>query len=203
MLTIWGRLNSHNVKKVAWLAVELGLEFERIDVGGKFGMDASYLAKNPTALIPTIEDQNVVLWESNAILRYLAAQYGGEHWWPADLARRAVADRWLDWQFGYADAQRDAFKQLVRTPEGERDPALIAASVAASARQLTILEGCLTQTRWLSGAEFGIGDVPMGVYAYTWFSLPIDRPAFPAIADWYARIRERPGFAEQVAIPLS
>jgi glutathione S-transferase len=203
MLTIWGRLNSHNVKKVAWLAVELGLAFERIDVGGQFGMGADYLAKNPNALIPTIDDGSVVLWESNAILRYLAAQYGGERWWPLDPARRAVADRWLDWQFGYADAQRDAFKQLVRTPEGERDAAVIAASVAASARQLTILEGYLTQTPWLSGAEFGIGDVPMGVYAYTWFNLPIERPAFPAIADWYARIRERPGFAEQVGIPLS
>ena len=203
MLTIWGRLNSHNVKKVAWLAVELGLPFERIDVGGQFGMDAAYLAKNPNALIPTIEDGRVVLWESNAILRYLAAQYGGAAWWPDDPAQRAVADRWLDWQFGYADAQRDAFKQLVRTPEAERDAALVDASVAASAKQLAIVERFLEQSPWLSGETFGIGDVPMGVYAYTWFNLPITRPAFPAFAEWYGRIRERPGFADQVGIPLS
>jgi glutathione S-transferase len=203
MLTIWGRLNSHNVKKVAWLAAELGLEFERIDTGGAFGMDAAYLAKNPNALIPTIEDGKVVLWESNAIVRYLAAQYGGERWWPADPAVRAMADRWLDWQFTYADAQRDAFKQLVRTPEDQRDAGLIAASVAQSAKLLAILEAHLADAPWLSGAEFGIGDVPMGVYAYTWFNLPIERPAFPNIEDWYARLRERPGFAEQVGIPLS
>lgn len=203
MLTIWGRLNSHNVKKVAWLAVELGLDFERIDVGGRFGMDQAYLAKNPNALIPTIEDGKVVLWESNTILRYLAAQYGGERWCPADPVRRALADRWLDWQFGYADAQRDAFLHNVRKPEAEREPDLIAASVAASARHLTVMEQHLGKAPWLSGAEFGIGDIPMGVYAYTWFSLPIDRPSFPAIEAWYARIRERPGFAEQVAIPLS
>jgi glutathione S-transferase len=203
MLTIWGRLNSHNVKKVAWLAVELGLEFERIDVGGKFGMDDAYLARNPNALIPTIEDGRVVLWESNAILRYLAAQYGAERWWPADAATRALGDRWLDWQFGYADAQRDAFKQLVRTPEDQRDIGLVAASVAESARQLAILELHLTRMPWLSGAEFGIGDIPMGVYAYTWFNLPIERPDFPALAAWYTRIRGRPGFTDQVGIPLS
>ncbi|MET1754855.1 glutathione S-transferase family protein [Novosphingobium sp. RD2P27] len=203
MLTIWGRLNSHNVKKVAWFAVELGLEFQRIDVGGKFGMEADYLAKNPNALIPTIEDGKVVLWESNAILRYLAAEYGGSRWWPSDPAERAIADRWMDWQTGYADAQRDAFIQHVRKPETERNPAQVSAAVERSAAQLAIMERYLNETPWLSGTGFGIGDIPMGVYAYTWFSLPIDRPAFPAVQDWYARIRERPGFAEQVGIPLS
>lgn len=203
MLTIWGRLNSHNVKKVAWLAEELGLEYRRMDVGGKFGMAPDYLAKNPNALIPTIEDGKVVLWESNAILRYLAAAYGGDRWWPADPAKRAAGDRWMDWQAGYADAQRDVFLGLVRTPESERDPAAMERSIAASAAQLAVLERYLGETPWLSGEDMGIGDIPMGVYAYTWFTLPIARPDFPNIAAWYARIRERPGFAEQVAIPLS
>lgn len=203
MLTIWGRLNSHNVKKVAWLADEIGLDSQRIDVGGPFGMDANYLAKNPNALIPTIEDGKVTLWESNAILRYLAAEYGGDRWWPADAATRAIADRWLDWQFTYADAQRDAFKQLVRTPEDQRDPARIAASVGNCLPLLTIVERYLGETPWLSGADFGIGDIPMGVYAYTWFNLPIERPEFPAIADWYQRLSIRPAFRAQVAIPLT
>ena len=96
MLTIWGRLNSHNVKKVAWFAEELGIPYVRHDVGGAFGMDASYLAKNPNALIPTVEDGDLVLWESNAILRYLAARHGGERLWPGDPAERARADRWMD-----------------------------------------------------------------------------------------------------------
>jgi glutathione S-transferase len=203
MLTIWGRLNSHNVKKVAWFAEELGLDYRRIDTGGKFGMDAEYLAKNPNALIPTIEDGHVTLWESNAILRYLAGAYGGERWWPADARLRAIGDRWMDWQFGYADAQRNAFVNLVRKPADQRDPAAIERSVAESARHMAILDRYLGETPWLSGEAMGIGDIPMGVYAYTWFTLPIDRPAFANVEAWYDRISARPGFAEQVAIPLS
>lgn len=203
MLTIWGRLNSHNVKKVAWFAEELELEFQRFDVGGKFGMDQAYLARNPNALIPTIEDGKVTLWESNAILRYLAAEYGGEAWWHPDPAVRAVGDRWMDWQADYAEAQRAAFLGHVRTPEAERDLAAIDRSVRASARKLAVMERYLGDAPWLSGEDFGIGDIPMGVYAWTWFSLPIERPEYPAIADWFARLRDRPGYARQVAIPLS
>ena len=203
MLTIWGRLNSHNVKKVAWFAVELRLPFERRDVGGQFAMDAAYIAKNPNALIPTIDDEGVTLWESNAILRYLAAKHGGARFWPTDPAVRAVGDKWMDWQFGYADAQRDAFLNLVRRPPEARDAAAIAASAAASAKQMAILDDALSRTPWLSGAAFGIGDIPMGVYVYTYFSLAIERPSLPHVEDWYARLTMRPGYAEQVMIPLT
>ena len=203
MLTIWGRLNSHNVKKVAWFAEELGLAYVRHDVGGQFGMDAAYLAKNPNALIPTIEDGDVVLWESNAILRYLAARHGGERFWPADPAQRALADRWMDWQFSYADAQRGAFLNLIRKPAGARDATAIAESAQASAKQMAILDRYLAETPWLSGSAFGIGDVPMGVYAHTWFTLAIERPRLEHVEAWYARLRERPGYASQVMIPLS
>jgi len=202
MLKIWGRLNSHNVKKVVWLAEELGLDYERTDVGGKFGMDDAYLAKNPNALIPTIEDGRVVLWESNTIVRYLAAQYGGDRWWPADPAQRARGERWMDWQGDYANAQRDAFVGYVRTPEAERNYAAIEQSVAACAKKLTVLEHYLGETPWLSGENCGVGDIPMGVYIWTWFSLPIERPEFPRIANWFARLKERAGY-DQVAIPLS
>jgi glutathione S-transferase len=203
MLTIWGRLNSHNVKKVAWFAHEVGIEHVRHDVGGQFGMDDTYLAKNPNALIPTIEDGDLVLWESNAILRYLAARYGGEAFWPEDPARRALADRWLDWQFGYADAQRGAFVNLVRRKPEDRDSAAVERSAQASAKQMAILDRYLAETPWLSGASFGIGDVPMGVYANTWFNLAIERPNLPHVANWYERLCERPGYASQVMIPLS
>ncbi|HEV2598744.1 glutathione S-transferase [Sphingopyxis sp.] len=203
MLTIWGRLNSHNVKKVAWFAVELALPFERHDVGGQFGMDAAYLAKNPNALIPTIEDDGVILWESNAILRYLAAKHGGARYWPADPAVRAIADKWMDWQIDYAEAQRDAFVHLVRKAADQRDPAAIAASAERCAKRMLVLDAALAQSTWLSGPDFGIGDIPMGVYAHTYFSLDIERPALPYVEDWYARIRTRPGYAEQVMIALT
>jgi len=203
MLTIWGRLNSHNVKKVAWFAVELGIDFVRHDVGGQFGIDAAYRAKNPNALIPTIEDGDVTLWESNAILRYLAAKHGGPRFWPADPAARAVGDKWMDWQIAYADAQRDAFMGLVRKAPEDRDPAAIAASAKRCAAQMAILDAALAHTPWLSGEEFGIGDIPMGVYAHTWFAIDIERPALRHVEDWYARIKARPGYAEQVTIPLT
>uniref|UniRef100_UPI0035CADD84 glutathione S-transferase family protein n=1 Tax=uncultured Sphingomonas sp. TaxID=158754 RepID=UPI0035CADD84 len=203
MLTIWGRLNSHNVKKVAWFAEELGLSYVRHDVGGAFGMDDAYRALNPNALVPTIEDDGFVLWESNAILRYLAARHGGPRWWPEDAAARARADRWMDWQFDYADAQRGAFLNLVRRAPAERDAAAILQSAEASAKRMRILDRQLAETPWLSGAEFGVGDMPMGVYAHSWFTLDITRPALPHLTDWYNRLQTRDGYASQVMIPLT
>lgn len=202
MLIIWGRLNSHNVKKVAWLAEESGILYERRDVGGQFGFPADYLAKNPNRLIPTIEHHGFVLWESNAILRYMAAQFAGELW-PTDLELRASADRWMDWQFSYADAQRDAFLNLVRRAPEARDSGAVATSARACGEMMAILDAALGRHRWLSGDDFGIGDIPMGVYAHTWFTLDIDRPARPHVEDWYARLRERPAYAATVMIPLS
>ncbi|QNA84002.1 glutathione S-transferase [Sphingomonas sp. So64.6b] len=203
MLTIWGRLNSHNVKKVAWLAAEIGMPHVRCDVGGQFGMNDAYLALNPNALIPTIEDDGVVLWESNAILRYLAAKYAPGAYWSDDPAVRAQGDKWMDWQFAYADAQRDAFLNLVRLPTEKRDPACVARSAAACAQHMAVLDEALSRQTWLSGDRFGIGDIPMGVYAHSWFSLPIERPAVPHVAGWYERLKTRPAFAAQVMIPLT
>jgi glutathione S-transferase len=203
MLTIWGRLNSHNVKKVVWLAEELALPYVRHDVGGRFGMDAAYRTLNPNALIPTIEDDGFVLWESNAILRYLAAKHGGERWYPADAATRAFGDRWVEWQNGFADAQRDAFFNLVRREPADQDTAAVARSAQATAKLMTILDAHLAEHRWLSGEMFGIGDIPMGVYAHTWFTLAIDRPDRPNVARWYAELRDRPGYAANIMIPLT
>jgi glutathione S-transferase len=204
MLTLWGRLNSHNVKKVAWFAEELGLPYQRHDVGGAFGMDAAYRALNPNALIPTITDADgFTLWESNAILRYLAAKHGGERFWPSDPAARALADRWMDWQFGFAEAQRDAFVNLVRKPEGERDMTAVAAAAVKAGAMMATLDEQLSHTPWLSGDAFGLGDVPMGVYAHSWFALAIERPDRPHVARWYAALRERPSYAANVMIPLT
>ncbi|WP_404481617.1 glutathione S-transferase family protein [Novosphingobium sp. BL-52-GroH] len=201
--TIWGRLNSHNVKKVAWFAEELGLAYVRHDVGRQFGFSEDYLAKNPNRLIPTIEDGKVVLWESNAILRYMAAEYGGERWFARDPIDRALADRWMDWQFTYAAAQGVPFLSHARIPRQDWDHDAIARGIDECARHLAVMDKYLGEKPWLSGGQFGIGDIPMGVYAYTWFSLAFEKPEFPAVADWYARIRQRPGFASQVMIPLT
>ncbi|MFZ5703696.1 MAG: glutathione S-transferase family protein [Pseudomonadota bacterium] len=201
-MILWGRLNSHNVKKVAWLAIEAGIDHERRDIGGAFGFTDAYLALNPNRLIPTIEDDGFVLWESNAILRYLAARYAPALW-PADQQARALGDRWMDWQFGFADAQRDAFLNLIRRSPAERDQAAIERAAVATGKLMAILDAELARRPWLSGDEFGIGDIPMGVYVHTWFSLSIDRPDRPHVAAWYERLKVRPGYAETVMIPLT
>lgn len=202
MLTIWGRLNSHNVKKVAWLADEIGLAYVRHDVGGKFGMDAAYLALNPNALIPTIEDDGLVLWESNAILRYLAARYA-PHLWPDDLRQRAAADKWMDWQFAFADAQRDVFLMLVRQPPEQHDAAVIAKGAEATSQMMAMLEDVLSHQPWLTGDSFGIADIPMGTYAHTWFTLDMPRPDMPHVKAWYDRLTTRCGYAANVMIALT
>lgn len=202
MLTIWGRLNSHNVKKVVWLAEEIGLDYRRHDVGGAFGMDAAYLALNPNALIPTIEDDGLVLWEPNAILRYLAARYA-PHLWPDDVKQRASADKWMDWQFAFADAQRDVFLMLVRKPREQHEGTVIAHGAEATAKLMAMLEDVLARQPWLTGESFGIADIPMGTYAHTWFTLDMPRPDMPHVRRWYEALQTRPGYKANVMIALT
>jgi glutathione S-transferase len=202
MLTIWGRLNSHNVKKVAWLAEEIGLDYMRHDVGGQFGMDEAYRALNPNALIPTIEDDGLVLWESNAILRYLAARYAPTLW-PDDLKQRAAADKWMDWQFAFADAQRDVFLMLVRKPKYEHDLDVIAKGAQATGRLMAMLEAVLAIQPWLTSDSFGIADIPMGTYAHSWFTLDMPRPDMPHVQRWYEALQIRPGYSANVMIALT
>ena len=201
MLTLWGRLNSHNVKKVAWALAEIGVPHERRDIGGAFGYTADYLAMNPNRLVPTLVDGDFSLYESNAILRYLGANHAPALW-PADPKTRARADMWMDWQISYADAQRDAFLQMVRHAPNARDAAAIARSAEATAKMMAILDAELAQRPWLSGPAFGVADIAMGVYAHTWFTIDIPRPAVPHVTAWYAKLRARPAFAT-IAIPLT
>lgn len=202
-ITIWGRVNSHNVKKVLWFADEIGLAYERYDVGGPFGMDAAYLAKNPNALIPTIEDDGLTLWESNTIVRYLAARYAADRFWLPDPRARAEAEKWMDWQFGYATAQLGAFWNLIRTPPDQRDNTAVIQSAQKTGEMMGILDDALGIQPWLSGPEFGIADIPMGVSAHSWYMLDIARPDRPNVRAWYERLRERPAYARHVMIPLS
>jgi len=201
VLTLWGRINSHNVKKVVWLAEEIGLPFERIDMGGQFGFSDDYLAMNPNRLIPTIRDGDLVLWESNAILRYLAARYAPALW-PDNPAERARGDRWMDWQFQFADGQRDAFIGLIRTAPEERDRAKIAHAADTCGKMMATLDGELARQPWLSGDAFGLADIPMGTYAHTYFTLDMARPSLPHVEAWYGRLKERSAYTDVVMIPL-
>src|SRR6185295_9799295 len=153
MLKIWGRVSSINVQKVVWCAEELGLAYERVDVGGKFGGNdkPEYLAMNPNGLVPVIDDDGFILYESNAIVRYLAAKGSGSLW-PADPRHRADADRWMEWQStAFTPAMWGAFWQLIRTPAEKRSADTIEASRAKTEKLAAILDAHLASRRNLTG----------------------------------------------------
>ncbi|WP_028217919.1 glutathione S-transferase family protein [Paraburkholderia oxyphila] len=208
MIKIWGRPNSVNVQKVLWCCDELVLPFERIDAGGQFGHldEPSYLAMNPNGKIPTLVDGNFVLWESNAILRYLAMEYGPSSLlYPADPKVRASIERWLDWSIGtLAPTERPLFFALVRTPPEKRDPAKIEADVQSVAALWTLLDHHLQGRFFLENERFSLADIVLGSFARRWFGLEgIERPALPNLERWYQRLAQRQGFRKYVDLPLT
>jgi glutathione S-transferase len=207
MLKIWGRDNSSNVAKVLWVCEELGLPFERIDLGGKFGGDKEppYLAKNPNGLIPTIEDGDLVLWESNTILRYLAAKYpGAPTLLPADLGARADMERWMDWQLSVLAVPMSAmFWNLIRLAPEQRDMAAVEAARHKAASAWATLDRHLADRAYVGGAHFTIGDIPVGIMGWRWLNLPIERANLPHLAGWVERLKARAGYRKYVALPLN
>ena len=206
MLKVWGRANSINVQKVLWCCDELGLEYERIDAGGPFDrtQDPEYLAMNPNGLVPTISDDGFTLWESNAIVRYLAAKHGAGTLCPDDLRERADADRWMDWQLGTLwAAMRPVFIGLVRTPPEERDTAAIEEARQQAVEAWNILEAHLEGRDYALGERFTMADIPLGVSIYRWLQLPVERPAVPNLEAYHERLSERPAFRERVMLPLT
>ncbi len=183
-----------------------GLAFERVDIGGPFGgnREPEYLALNPNGLVPTIEDDGFVLWESNSIVRYLAAKHEDGGLWPAEPRRRADADRWMDWQScTVGPAMVAVFQGLIRTPPDKRDAAKIEAARKDWAAMWTILDAHLADRDHVAGGAFSVADIPLGIMAYRWFTLAIEREEFAHLAAWYQRLCERPPFREHVMLPLS
>jgi glutathione S-transferase len=206
MLKIWGRTNSINVQKVLWCCGELGLHFERIDAGMQFGVNNTpeYKTLNPNGLVPTISDDGFVLWESHAIVRYLSRKQGIGTLWPADADTAASADRWMEW---YSTTMwlnlRPVFWNLVRTAPEKRNMNEVEESRKRLAANLVIVDVQLAGTEYIAGESFTMADIPMGVAAYRWFSLPIERPSMPHFARWYKRICERPAFRQHCMLPLT
>lgn len=205
MITIWGRDNSTNVKKVLWCAEELALPYQHIVAGGQFGLnhEADYLAMNPNGLIPCLRDDDLVLWESNTIVRYLAAQYGQDSLYLADPGKRASAEKWMDWATSLAVSFGPVFINIVRTPPEKRDTALVQKSIAECERLFDIVNTVLANQPWLSGDQFGVGDIPLGCIAYGWLNMPIEQQSHPHLERWYQQLTERPTYQKHVMIPLS
>lgn len=206
MLRIWGRTNSVNVQKVMWAVGELGLEHERIDAGGQFGRvdTPEYGALNPNRLVPTVEDGEVVVWESNACVRYLAARYGRGSLWPEDPAERAAADMWMDWQLSRLQPDMTVvFWGLIRTPEDQRDHRAIDAAAARLGDIWRVLDHHLASRPFVAGDRLTIGDIPVGATCWRYQGLPIERPKLPKLEAWYARLRERAPYRTHVMLPLT
>jgi glutathione S-transferase len=207
MLKIWGRNTSSNVQKVMWAIGEMKLPVERLDIGGPFGKnkEPAYLAMNPNGLVPTLEEEEdgFTLWESNSILRYLAAKYKSSLE-PADLRVRAIAQKWMDWQLSVAQsAILPVFMGLVRTPPEKRDMRVIEDVNAKLIEVMKILEAQLAKTEFVAG-DFSYGDIPIGIVGHRFMSLVTERPKMPGIERWYAALKQRPPFVEHVSgIPLT
>jgi len=206
MLKIWGRVNSINVQKVMWTVGELGLAHERVDAGMRFGVvgEPFYGELNPNRLVPTIEDDGVVLWESNAIVRYLATKHASGTLMPADLAGRAMVEQWMDWQQTTAMiGLSPLFLGLIRTPPEQRDAAALARAATSVESAMRVLDRHLTGRSYMMGAAFTAADIPVGAAAYRWTALPIERPDLPALQAWLDRLTTRAAFAAHVMMPLS
>lgn len=206
MIKIWGRTDSSNVQKVLWCCGELGVPFERLDWGGKFGgnQDPEYTAMNPNGLVPTIKDGDFVLWESNSIMRYLNAKYGNGRLLPASPEAMANANRWMDWQLSaFNPVIVPLFFATVRTAPEKRDPQAIQAALGKTVKAWQTVEEQLAKHRFLGGDEFSLGDIPLGVWAYRWFSLPIERPKQANLERWYDSLKQHEPYQTHIMIPVT
>lgn len=206
MLKLLGRANSINVQKVLWTCDELAIPLDREDLGGGFGgLDApEYRRKNPNGLVPTIDDDGVIVWESNTIVRYLAARYGSGRLWPEDPANRAESDKWMDWKLTtFWPEVRKIFQQVVRTPEERRNAQVIEEARVKAIEAATALNTALQGKTFLAGETLTIGDIAVGVVAYRFFVIDFEKPSLPHMESWYARLTEIPSFQRQVMLPLT
>jgi glutathione S-transferase len=204
MLKVWGRVNSVNVKKALWCLEELGLKYERADAGMNFGVvnTPEYRRMNPNGLVPTLDDDGFILWESHSIVRYLSAKHGKGVLWLLDERTRALSNQWMDWAFTFQSGVRDAFWNLIRTPADKRDAKAIEASRVKSGQLAAILDAALADKLYVAG-QFSMGDIPIGCEVQRWMRLPLERPKVANVEAWFERLCARPAFKKIVDIPPS
>jgi len=205
MIKIWGWIGSSNVQKVLWGCDELGLVYELEDHGWPYAgyKEEPYLRLNPNGLVPTIQDEGFVLWESHSVLRYLADKYGGGSLIPGTPEARASSNRWMDWHLTtMGPLMGPIYRALVRTAPDDRDPNLVGTSQASAEGGWKILDRYLTQSGYVGGNAFSIGDIPLGILAHRWFSLPIEHRGLDAVCTWYKRLCTRPAYRKHTSRPL-
>ena len=205
MIRVWGRKTSSNVQALMWCIGELGLQYERTDIGPKYGGNDTpeFLAMNPNGTVPVIRDgEGEALWETGAILRYLAGKYGDETFWPKDAERRAHIDKWTEWaKIGVAmNFTAPVFWMVVRTAAKDQDHQALTKSLQNLNKKLAIAEAQIARYGYLAGSEFTLADIQFGHSLYRYFDIAIDRPPYPAIEQYYEKLKQRPAFAEHVMV---
>ena len=198
MLRIMGRASSINVRKVLWACAEMEIPFEREDWGAGFKSTRTpeFLALNPNAMVPVIQDDDFILWESNSIIRYLAARSNASNLYPHEAKARARVDQWIDWQASDLNKSWSyAFMSLVRHSPEHQDSQALAAACKDWSRHMEILNRQLASTgAYVAGNEFSLADIPIGLSVNRWFETPLAHPDFPAVSDYYERLSHRPGY---------
>ena len=206
-LHIWGRLNSINVQKVLWLCEDLKIPFERTDAGMQYGVNKtqSYLQLNPNGLVPVIKDNELVLWESHAILRYLSKKHDvTDILYPKSADQSAKIDQWLDWYNTTAwTVMRPLFWGFIRTKLEERNLQELEKTRVQMSSILKILDNQLKSTPWVTGDHFTIADLPLALIAFRWFNLPIEREDYQHLSRWFKQIELRPGYIKYASAPLT
>ena len=198
MLRILGKASSINVRKVLWTCAELRIPFTREDWGSGFKStnDAAFLALNPCAMVPVIQDGDFTLWESNTIIRYLVSRYDGAQFYPTEPMARARIDQWIDWQASELNRSWSyAFLSLVRQSPEHQDSAALAVGIEQWSKNMAILDRQLERTgAYVSGETFSLADIPIGLSVNRWFETPLAHPDFPAVSAYYERLSLRPGY---------
>lgn len=205
MLEIWGRRTSSNVQALMWCVAELGLEHERHDAGLSYGMTDTdaFFEMNPNRTVPVLRDNGgPPLWETGAILRYLAAKYGSDPFWPVDMDARAQVDKWAEWaKVSVAVAfTAPVFWRVVRTSEANRDPAAIADALTRLNTKLEISDRRLQEHDWICGDHFTLADIQLGHLLYRYFDIDIERPDWPGLRAYYQRLLGRAAYQEHVVV---
>jgi glutathione S-transferase len=207
MLTVYGRKSSFNVQKVMWLVGELGLSHRPVEVGGAFGgLDApAFRAMNPHGRVPVIVDGEATVWESHAILRYLAARYGQGRFWSEDAAERSQWERWMDW--AHTTLQPDflagVFWGFYRTPAAQRDMRAVEEKIRRCAAHFQLLDAILADRAYLLGDRLSLADIPAGAHLYRYFNIDIARPRVPNVERWYRTLGERAAYRAHVMVPFA
>lgn len=206
-LRLWGRLNSINVQKVLWTLEELQTPTERIDAGLHFGVNKTpeYLLKNPNGLVPMIDDDGYILWESHTIMRYLCKKIpAGSTLYPSEIKVQAKIEQWHDWyNTVFWPPMRSLFWGYVRTPVAEQNPQELENARQQMIKAISIVEEQLGKSTFMAGDQFTLADIPIALVAFRWFNLPIERLSFPHFEKWYALVTKRPGFVKYCAAPMS